>query len=78
MADVNLHELAEERSLAIHRVIADRLRHDSSLHRAALTRAEGWLADGSVHRRYAEAWRDLLAGPLEPLLTMLTDPGETA
>jgi len=75
---MNLHELAEERSLAIHRVVADRLREDPQLIEAARTRVAGWLADGSVHRVYAEAWNELLSGPAERLLEVLVDPGETA
>lgn len=75
---MDLHELAEERSLAIHRVVADRLREDPGLIAGARSRAAGWLADGSVHRVYAEAWHKLLCGPIERLLEVLTDRGETA
>src|SRR6185295_4703452 len=72
------HELAEERSMAIHRVIADRLREDPSLLSAARSRVAGWLADGSVHPAYAQAWHELLSGPTERLLTLLEDRGERA
>jgi hypothetical protein len=75
---MNLHELAEERSLAIHRVVAERLRRDPALLDAARARVRGWLADGSVHRAYAEAWDTLLGGPTERLFEALIDPGETA
>ena len=75
---MNLHELAEERSLAIHRVVADRLRQDPRLVDAARTRVAGWLDDGSVHAVYAEAWRELLSGPIERLLETLIDPSERA
>ena len=75
---MNLHELAEERSLAIHRVVADRLREDPGLIAAAAARVERWLADGSVHPFYAEAWRKLLSGPAERLLAALVDPSEAA
>jgi hypothetical protein len=72
------HELAEERSLAIHREVAARLRVDPALVAAARARVEGWLADGSVHPFYARAWHELLAGPAARLLEVLTDPGEAA
>lgn len=75
---VNQHELAEERSLAIHRLIADRLRKDPGIAEVARGRVAAWLADGSVHRVYAEAWRELLSGPLPRLLEVLVDPGERA
>jgi hypothetical protein len=62
---VNLHELAEERSLAIHRVVADRLRQDLRLVDAARARVAGWLDDGSVHPVYAKAWGELLSGSID-------------
>ena len=75
---MNSHALAEERSLAIHGLIAGRLRADPGLAELARERVAAWLAEGSVHRAYAEAWRDLLSGPFERLLDLLVDPGEAA
>ncbi len=72
------HELAEERSLAIHRSVAERLRDDPRLIAAARMRVEGWLADHSVHPSYASAWHELLSGPSERLFAMLSDTGERA
>ena len=73
-----MHGLADERSLAMHRVVATRLAADARLLEAARSRVARWLVDGSVHPRYAAAWRDLLGGPLERLLDVLVDPGEEA
>jgi hypothetical protein len=73
---IDPHRLAEERSLAIHRLVADKLKADPRLVAAARERVAGWLADGSVHPVYAEAWHVLLAGPLERLIEGLLDPGE--
>lgn len=78
MALMDPHELAEERSLTIHRLVAERLREDARLVRQARVRVEGWLADGSVHRSYAEAWHEALSGPRERLLELLGDAGERA
>jgi hypothetical protein len=72
------HELAEERSLAIHRVVAERLRQDPRLVSMARARVEGWLKDGSVHPTYAGAWHRLLGGPLDALLLVLSSPAEDA
>ncbi len=72
------HELAEERSLAIHGLVAARLRTDPGLVAAARSRVARWLEDGSVHRTYAEAWQALLSGPLERLIDALMDRGEWA
>lgn len=71
------HRLAEQRSLALHEAIADRLRAEPELRRRAQERVAGWLADGSVHRRYARAWADLLELPLEEVCAAIVDPGET-
>ena len=54
------HYRAERRSLAYHREIALRLRHEPELLGRARARVAGWLRDGGVHRTWAERWRDLL------------------
>lgn len=57
------HRTAERRSLAMHRLIAQRLDHDG-LERAR-TRVDTWIADGGpVHPTWAAAWQTVLAGPL--------------
>jgi hypothetical protein len=68
--------LAEERSITYHREIAALLSHRPQVLERARARVEGWLRDGSVARLYAEAWRELLAGPPELLVATLVDPGE--
>jgi hypothetical protein len=56
------HETAERRSRALHAAIADRL--DESLLEDARERVERLAADGHLHPRYAERWRELLARPV--------------
>lgn len=75
---VDPHRLAEQRSLAIHGHIARRLAREPGLLEAARRRVAGWLEDRSVHPAYAGAWARALAGPLEDLVRLLTDPGEEA
>ena len=58
----------------MHRVIASRLSLDPRLLATARARVEQWLATGTVHREYAEAWAALLAGPLETIVAALADP----
>jgi hypothetical protein len=70
------HALADARSLAMHRLIAERLEHEPQLVAAALRRVQAWLAEGRMHPEYAKAWTAVLEGPLERLLDMLRDPGE--
>lgn len=68
--------VAEERSIAYHREIAALLTDRPDLLDAARARVHAWVRDGTVARPYAEAWRDLLAGPPERLAATLIDPGE--
>lgn len=72
------HELAEARSLAIHRAIAERLRQEPRLVAVARRRVDAWAAEGKMRPAYAKAWRELLDGPPEALLAVLDDPGERA
>lgn len=75
---LDLREVNERRSIALHRAVGERLREDPALVATARQRIDRWLADGSIHAAYGEAWRRLLAGPLEGLLTALVDPDEQA
>ncbi len=72
------HELAEARSLAIHRLVAERLREEPQLVEVALRQVEAWSAEGKMRPAYASAWRELLKGPLETLLAVLGGRGERA
>jgi hypothetical protein len=74
---MNGHRLIEERSLWLHRAVADKARHDPDVLSRARERVEGWLVDRTVHPRYAEAWQRLLSSELEEVLRRLVDPGET-
>jgi hypothetical protein len=70
------HRTAERRSLAYHRAIAERVRADPSLLAVARERVCDWTRTGSVHRRYAEAWDQLLATALDTVLARLVEDSE--
>ena len=72
------HALAEDVSLELHRAVAQRLLDDPALVERARERVAGWLRDGSVARPYAEAWRDVLAEPVESIARFLTATEEKA
>jgi hypothetical protein len=72
------HAVSEERSLALHRAVAERLRADPSLLDRARQRVEGWLRDASVARAYADAWREILARPVDEVARFLEDPHQRA
>ena len=74
----NLHHLAEERSLALHRLIAAELSEDSAALAKARARVTSWIEHRRVSSRYAEAWHAALQGSLEELKALLSDPGEHA
>jgi hypothetical protein len=75
---MNLHHLAEERSLEYHRLVAEQLGQDPALLDAARRRVAGWLSAGAPHPHYAQAWSTLLATPLPTLQARLVDPGPEA
>jgi hypothetical protein len=72
------HALAEERSIELHRVVADRLRHDERLLERALERVRGWLQDRAVAEPYARAWLEVLGRPADEVAALLVDTSERA
>jgi hypothetical protein len=75
---VNAHHLAEERSLAYHRLVAEKLVSDPGLLERARARVRSWLESGTVHPRYAEAWNEVLSRPLADIQAALTEESEKA
>ncbi len=68
---MDLHRLGELRSLAYHRVIAERL--DEATVERARTKAKQGAAEGN---EYAKRWLELLEGPRVALRAALVDEGE--
>jgi hypothetical protein len=75
---VSLHRVAEERSRALHALIADRLAAEPALLDRARARVEAWRVSGTVARPYVERWAAILAGPIDAIAELLRDPGEEA
>ena len=73
------HRLIDERSLAFHRLVAEKLRADSALLDLARANLARWEATASPRVRpvFAE-WRALIAAPLDDLLAVLTGEDERA
>jgi hypothetical protein len=74
----NLHTLAEERSIELHRAVGARLLAQPALLDRARARVQDWLRTGSTHPHYAMAWAEILNRPVGEIAVMLTDPGEPA
>jgi hypothetical protein len=78
MKRVGLHQLAEERSRAIHALIASRLPAQRALLARAKERVASWRAKGAVAAPYVARWEALLDGPVEALVGILTEKSELA
>jgi len=75
---MDLHRLAEERSLEMHRAIVATLRRDPERVEEARARLRDWIRRDRIARVYANEWERLLTGPIEELLRTLVDESEHA
>jgi hypothetical protein len=75
---MDLHRLAEARSLAIHREIARRIPHDASVVLRARDTLLRWREAGRIAPAYASQWEHWLSRDVEELAARLTDEGEDA
>lgn len=75
---MDLHRLAEERSLELHRAIAAILLREPERVEEARARLRDWRSRGRIAGRYADEWSRLLTGPLGDLCRVLADEGEEA
>jgi hypothetical protein len=73
---MDLHGLAEERSLAYHREVAARLRRRPELIALARRRAQEWATKGGREAPYAIEWLRILAGTPDEIVAQLEDPSE--
>jgi hypothetical protein len=74
---MNAHRLAEERSVAYHRAIAERLREEGVLERAR-RRVAGWLGAGDTAPFYARKWAEVLSGDASAIAAFLVERSELA
>jgi hypothetical protein len=68
----------EQKSLALHRTLADRLRGDPSLVGIARARLDWLRTKNPAGRQYYDEWCRLLDGPLDELLDVMVSPSELA
>ena len=74
---MDLHRLAEERSIAYHRLIAERLRRQPEILEMARRRVETWMS-GTHIPFYARKWAEILAGDVSSIAAFLTERSELA
>ena len=73
------HRLIDERSLAFHRLVAEKLRSDSGVLDLARANLDRWEASASPRLRPVLAeWRALIDAPLDELVGVLTGEDECA
>ena len=78
MTAMDLHRLAEERSLELHRAVAAILEQDPARVEQARALLDRWIRAGSISAAYSSEWTKLLNGPVKSLLEVLVDEGERA
>jgi hypothetical protein len=72
------HRLAEERSVAYHLVIAERLREHPEILERARQRVQEWQASREQARFYVRKWAEILAGDPSSVAAFLTERSELA
>lgn len=74
---VNYHDVLDQRSLALHKLYAQKIQTDPTLLVKAKATLARWQAQGSSSSADAE-WCDILAWPLEDILAFITSDSEHA
>jgi hypothetical protein len=74
---MDLHQLAAERSIAFHRIIAKRLIQDPAILEKARERVRTWLAENS-ERPFAREWEKILARDAESIAAFIVARSELA
>jgi|SRR6185295_10502124 len=75
---MDLHRLAEERSIAYHRLIAERLRDRPEVLEMARRRVEGWMSAAERAPFYARNWAEKLAGDVDSIAAFLVERSDLA
>ncbi len=75
---MDLHRLAEERSVAYHLAIAERLLEHGQILEDARRRVQEWLSSREHDRFYAHKWAEILQGDVASIAAFLVDRSELA
>ena len=75
---MDLHRLAEERSVAYHLAIAEKLAGDQMVVERARKRVQAWMASGDQAPFYARKWAEILAGDRASIAAFLVERSELA
>ncbi len=75
---MDLHQLGQERSRQVHRILASRIGQDLSIVAQARTTLARWVVDNRIHREYASKWALLLEAPTNQLVEVMTSDSQEA
>ena len=75
---MDLHRLAEKRSIAYHRLIAERIRRDPSILEGARARVRSWISATGGVPFYAHKWHDILSRHVDAIAAFLIEDTELA
>lgn len=80
---MDLHHLAEKRSIAYHRLIAERIRRDPTVLECARTRVQSWMAATSRAATsrapfYVRKWHEILSCDVDAIAAFLVEDSELA
>jgi hypothetical protein len=75
---MDAHRLAEERSVAYHRAIAERLRSQPEVLEIARRRVQSWLDARDSPPFYARKWSEILAHDVPAIAAFLVERSELA
>lgn len=70
------HKRIDQRSLALHRAIADKLREHPELLAIARENLDRWSTTAANSRRYFDTWREILNLPLGEILDLIQEDSE--
>ena len=70
------HQRIDQRSLALHRAIAEKLRANPALLEIARENLDKWTLMESRSQPYWDAWREILSRPLPEILDLLGQENE--
>ncbi len=75
---MDLHRLGEERSIAYHRAIAERMRDHPEILENARRRVQEWSASRECGRFYVGKWQEILKGDVSSVAAFLVERSELA
>lgn len=70
------HQRIDERSVALHRAVAEKLRKNPALLHIATENLDRWYETAGRSRPYLDEWRRMLQLPLDELLALIGQEGE--